>query len=247
MLKIFVLIFALIVAALGQIQPDFLGFPGLSPMLPPMEPMVPNFPIFPTSRPPENIWPFPNNNPTIEGTSVRPVADQNSWPTLFPTNAPNSPAIDNFRPQNPSNLPSFAPISKTTTVPPRIPAQVLTIRPQFPVNPTTSRPLPNLTFPPQQQTSRAPNQSNRPPNNSNQSNPRIKDIQTPWGTARYDSRCPMGFSQHPFYIPDETNCRKFYMCNFGIAWLMNCPPSVTGRVVWSQMDSACREVEDPGC
>ncbi|KAG5667902.1 hypothetical protein PVAND_015867 [Polypedilum vanderplanki] len=36
------------------------------------------------------------------------------------------------------------------------------------------------------------------------------------------------------YLPDTTNCRGFFICNAGYAWPMNCPPSITGNVVWSQ-------------
>ncbi|XP_070505233.1 uncharacterized protein [Chironomus tepperi] len=197
------------------------------PTNPPAATNPPNTNWFPTNppsgqHPPIDIWPpaFPTNAP-VAPTTARPI-DTNPWPPAFPTNAP--PAV--------TTLPPTPPIATTTR------SSIVVTRPTIPIitRPPVTRPPTIATRPPQ------PNITN-PPNN----NPITKPINTVWGTARYDSRCPMGISEHPVYIPEPTNCRKYYMCNYGIAWLMSCPQSVTGRVIWSQVDNACREVEDPRC
>jgi len=254
--------------------PNFPIFPpvnapsGIPTSQPPVQwpPVFPNNPTAVTSAPGNNWFPTnppaATNSPNINWFPTNPPSGQNPpidiWPPMFPTNAPvvqtTARPIDTNpwppRPENtesPQTIPSFPPVGTTTRPPfPTRPPGEIT-RPTVPV---ITRPPPPMTRPPAPITRPTPpyiTATPRPPNNNNNNNPMIKPINTIWGTARYDSRCPMGMSAHPVYIPDETNCRKFYMCNYGIAWLMNCPPSVTGRVIWSQEDNACREVEDPRC
>ncbi|KAL7013445.1 hypothetical protein ACKWTF_015399 [Chironomus riparius] len=228
----------------------------------PQEQWPPVFPNSPTSAPGNNWFPTnppaftnaPNINwfPTNSPSGQKPPID--IWPPMFPTDAPvihtTAQPDNNGWHQVITTLPQIPPVRSTTKAPF---TTVIQTRPTVPIitRPPITRPPTIATRPPTIAT-RPPIMTRTPPpnnnnNNNNNINPIIKPINTIWGTARYDSRCPMGMSAHPVYIPDSMNCRKFYMCNYGIAWLMSCPPSVTGRVIWSQEDNACREVEDPRC